>query len=285
MASKQAITRLRKELKAINQDPPPHIHVSCDESNILAWSYLLEGPADTPYEGGWYWGRLKFPRDYPFSPPSILMVTPNGRFETNVRLCLSMSDYHPESWQPAWSLATVLKGLLSFMCEESPTAGAVNPTPSAEERRRLAKNAFQWNQGQADFLKAFPEADKLVAEAEARKQQEQAAANSSSAAMPGPAESIANTAGGSFAVGDVVRVQGLKSRADLNGKEGVLEEPGPDLVANGRLRVRVDSERLAVKPENVLLVRGVGGQSREEPSGEGADVPQSVPDMQASSGA
>ena len=27
------------------------------------------------------------------------------------------SDYHPETWQPAWSVATVLKGLLSFMCE------------------------------------------------------------------------------------------------------------------------------------------------------------------------
>lgn len=41
-----------------------------------------------------YWGRLRFPKDYPFRPPSILMVTPNGRFETNTRLCLSMS------WSP-----------------------------------------------------------------------------------------------------------------------------------------------------------------------------------------
>ena len=29
------------------------------------------------------------------------------------------SDYHPETWQPAWSVATVLKGLLSFMCEDA----------------------------------------------------------------------------------------------------------------------------------------------------------------------
>jgi len=162
MASKQALNRLRKELKAISSDPPPHIHVSCDE-NILSWHYVLEGPKDTPYEGGLYWGRLKFPKDYPFAPPSILMMTPNGRFETNTRLCLSMSDYHPESWQPAWSLATVLKGLLSFMCEECPTAGALVPPSSTEERKRLAEMSLQWNKEQAEFVKAFPDVDKLVA--------------------------------------------------------------------------------------------------------------------------
>eukprot|EP00401_Gymnodinium_catenatum_P045136 CAMPEP_0117616776 /NCGR_PEP_ID=MMETSP0784-20121206/85237_1 /TAXON_ID=39447 /ORGANISM="" /LENGTH=217 /DNA_ID=CAMNT_0005420569 /DNA_START=90 /DNA_END=743 /DNA_ORIENTATION=+ len=161
MASK-ASSRLRKELKAILSDPPPHIHVSCDESNMLAWSYLLEGPPDTPYEGGWYWGRLKFPRDYPFAPPSILMVTPNGRFEPNTRLCLSMSDYHPESWQPAWSLAT---GLLSFMCEEAPTAGAVDPPAPNEERRRLAVSSISWNKANAEFSKAFPEFDCIVEKA------------------------------------------------------------------------------------------------------------------------
>ena len=32
----------------------------------LNWSYLLEGPKGTPYEGGWYWGRLRFPKNYPF---------------------------------------------------------------------------------------------------------------------------------------------------------------------------------------------------------------------------
>ena len=32
-----------------------------------------------------------------------------------VRLCLSMSDYHPESWNPSWSIETLLVGLQSFM--------------------------------------------------------------------------------------------------------------------------------------------------------------------------
>ena len=51
--------------------------------------------------GGVYHGKLLFPAAYPFKPPSILMLTPNGRFAVNQRLCLSMSDYHPESWNRA----------------------------------------------------------------------------------------------------------------------------------------------------------------------------------------
>lgn len=43
------------------------------------------------------------------------MITPTGRFKTNTRLCLSISDFHPDTWNPAWSVSTILTGLLSFM--------------------------------------------------------------------------------------------------------------------------------------------------------------------------
>ena len=55
----------------------------------------MEGSKDTPYEGGHYWGKLIFPKEYPLKPPSVMMLTPNGRFKTGRRLCLSMSDFHP----------------------------------------------------------------------------------------------------------------------------------------------------------------------------------------------
>lgn len=33
-------------------------------------------------------GKVTFPPQYPYKPPSILMLTPNGRFATNTKLCL-----------------------------------------------------------------------------------------------------------------------------------------------------------------------------------------------------
>ena len=77
----------------------------------------MRGPPDCAFEGGVYHGKIVFPNDYPMKPPAIYMLTPNGKFQTNVRLCLTMSDYHPESWSPLWTTSTVLIGLLSFMID------------------------------------------------------------------------------------------------------------------------------------------------------------------------
>jgi len=215
---------------------------------MLHWSYLLEGPPDTPYEGGWYWGRLRFPKDFPFGPPAILMVTPNGRFEPNQRLCLSMSDYHPESWQPAWSVAAVLKGLLSFMCEEAHTAGAISPPPSHEERRQLAGASLSWNKAQPEFMKAFPEIDEIVTAAVAKRPAPSAAAEV--AASP--------EATAAFEAGMTVRIVGLQSRSDLNGRQAIVEAPDARASETQRVRVRTveggSEEVVSVKPENLEVV-------------------------------
>ncbi|KAJ3321823.1 Ubiquitin-conjugating enzyme E2 6 [Boothiomyces sp. JEL0866] len=133
MASKQAHKRLTKEYLLITKNPPPYIIAKPLESDILEWHYIITGPKDTPYEGGEFHGKVIFPADYPFKPPAIKMLTPNGRFRTDFRLCLSMSDYHPGSWNPAWSVSTILTGLLSFMLEDTETTGSIK-TSDADKR-------------------------------------------------------------------------------------------------------------------------------------------------------
>ena len=123
MASRGAIARLRKEVRSF--EAPPYIRAAPLEDNLTEWRFCLQGPPDTPYEGGFYHGKVKFPDDYPFKPPATMMITPSGRFETDRRLCLSISDFHPESWVPTWSISTILTGVLSFMVEDELTTGAV----------------------------------------------------------------------------------------------------------------------------------------------------------------
>ena len=57
-----------------------------DNENALVWHYCIKGPKETAYEGGYYYGELRFPKDSPFKPPSIIMNTPSGRFLTGKRL-------------------------------------------------------------------------------------------------------------------------------------------------------------------------------------------------------
>ena len=123
--------------------------------NVIHFPASLRPHTNAPRRAGLYHGVLKFSPDYPFKPPSIMMLTRNGRFKTNTRLCLSMSDFHPESWNPMWSVASILSGLLSFMLDTTPTLGSVDMTES--QRRQLATLSLEENLRNAAFCKLFPE--------------------------------------------------------------------------------------------------------------------------------
>ena len=149
--------RLTRELKSIQSNPMtnPRVYTSPLESNLLEWHYVIEGPTDTPYQDGYYWGKLIFPKQYPLKPPSVMMITPNGRFKTNRRICLSMSDYHPESWNPMWSVTTVIQGLISFMVETAPTLGSIETTNM--QKKKFARHSLESNIKDEQFRKLFPE--------------------------------------------------------------------------------------------------------------------------------
>ena len=159
MADKAALTRLRREYAIIQQSPKtPHIVARPSEKNMLVWHFVLHDlPAETPYCGGVYEGKLVFPQEYPLKPPSIYMITPSGRFEVNSRLCLSMSDFHPESWNPSWRIESILVGLVSFMLDhnEPRTTGGMHT--SEAKRREFALASFAFNAGRTEFQQLFPE--------------------------------------------------------------------------------------------------------------------------------
>jgi hypothetical protein len=64
-----------------------------------------------------------------------------------------MSDYHPESWNPGWSVETLLVGLQSFMYEDSDAIGSVRA--SAAERTRLAAESHAFNMRNGLFRELF----------------------------------------------------------------------------------------------------------------------------------
>lgn len=150
-----AASRLRQDYLRILKDPVPYITALPLSSNILEWHYVVRGPENTPYAGGYYHGKLVFPKDFPFKPPRIFMITPNGRFKVNTRLCLSISDFHPDTWNPAWSVSTILTGLLSFMVETSPTLGSIET--SEFQKRQLALRSGPFNLQDKIFCELFPD--------------------------------------------------------------------------------------------------------------------------------
>lgn len=83
------------------------------------------------------------------------MYTPNGRFKPNKRLCLSISDFHPDTWNPAWSVSTILTGLLSIMLENTPLLGSCEST--TYEKKKLAIGSLEFNLKNEVFRELFPD--------------------------------------------------------------------------------------------------------------------------------
>lgn len=44
------------------------------ESDLFHWEVAIFGPPSTPYEAGYFKAHMKFPHDYPFSPPSLRFI-------------------------------------------------------------------------------------------------------------------------------------------------------------------------------------------------------------------
>ncbi|XP_014733291.1 PREDICTED: ubiquitin-conjugating enzyme E2 J1 isoform X3 [Sturnus vulgaris] len=134
-----AVKRLMKEAAEL-KDPTDHYHAQPLEDNLFEWHFTVRGPPDSDFDGGIYHGRIVLPPEYPMKPPSIILLTPNGRFEVGKKICLSISGHHPETWQPSWSIRTALLAIIGFMPTKGEGAiGSLDYTP--EERRALAKKS------------------------------------------------------------------------------------------------------------------------------------------------
>ena len=125
------------------REPTFMYHAQPLEDNLFEWHFTIIGSKGTDYEGGRYHGRIILPTEYPMKPPSIILLTPNGRFELHQKICLSASSYHPELWQPSWSIRTVLLAIIGFMPTEGMGSVGSLDCP-ADERRRMAKRSGNW---------------------------------------------------------------------------------------------------------------------------------------------
>lgn len=70
----------------LTNNPPDGITAGpVSEDDLLNWQALIQGPEGTPFEGGVFPAELKFPNDYPLSPPTMKFLGeiwhPNGTLQ------------------------------------------------------------------------------------------------------------------------------------------------------------------------------------------------------------
>ena len=186
MSKTQGQMRLQREARMAKKDMDAQIkkhgkivdNFVClpDPEDAYTWYYVVFGLSEPKeFEGGYYFGKITCPKEYPAKAPNIKVFTPNGRFRTTGDgICLSISDFHPESWNPAWKVNQIVIGLVSFwLCDEY-TYGAVesydfpNDGISLAERRTLFASESRKHvleQEKFAIFKDYAEAMGITAEA------------------------------------------------------------------------------------------------------------------------
>ncbi|GAB0490766.1 hypothetical protein MMPV_002004 [Pyropia vietnamensis] len=145
MQSSAAVKRILKEVAelAVEGDRPGALFTAAPlETDLFEMHFTVRGPPETAFEGGLYHGRILLPPEYPLKAPEIMFLTPNGRFETGTRICLSVTSHHEELWQPSWGIRTILTALVGFMPSKPTGLGALDYPD--KERVALAKESLSY---------------------------------------------------------------------------------------------------------------------------------------------
>ena len=141
--SKETFNRMLKDVKDIVMQPlhSHGIYYIHNEDDMLKGSALIIGQAGTPYEDGFYLFELKYPANYPHSPPEVMFRTNDGqtRFNPNLyitgKVCLSVLN----TWQgDQWTGCQTISSLLLSICT------LLNETPLLNEPG-LKENHVDYN--------------------------------------------------------------------------------------------------------------------------------------------
>lgn len=151
-----AVRALQQELKSLHQEPVEGFRVNLlNEHNLFEWEVGIFGPPQTLYEGGYFKALMNFPRDYPYSPPTVRftrkMWHPNVYESGDV--CISI--LHPpvddpqsgelpsERWNPTQTVRTILLSIISLLNEPN-TSSPANVDASVMFRKWKESNEKEY---------------------------------------------------------------------------------------------------------------------------------------------
>ena len=83
-----AIKRVTKEFEDLKENPILNIGAQVglpDQNNVMEWKCTMLGPQDTPFGGGLFYLKIKFPDNYPQKPPEVSFLTPIYHINVNPR--------------------------------------------------------------------------------------------------------------------------------------------------------------------------------------------------------
>lgn len=116
------VKRINAELRLFKKTSHENIKIYHNPDNILQIYFKFNGFEGTDYQNGEYICRIDHNPQYPVKAPNLVIMTPNGRFEINRKICLTNTSFHQETWAPAgWNLESFIQAFISVFHSDSKT--------------------------------------------------------------------------------------------------------------------------------------------------------------------
>ena len=137
--------RIAAEIRNLQKEQPPGICVTVNPENMHHFFVTIDGPHNTPYEGGKFKLELFLTDKYPLDPPKAHMLTKiyHPNFDKLGRICL---DILKTEWTPIMNIETTVLSIQSLMCEpclEDPLDTTICQHFS-EDRKGAEERAREW---------------------------------------------------------------------------------------------------------------------------------------------
>uniref|UniRef100_A0A131YME2 Ubiquitin-conjugating enzyme E2 Z n=1 Tax=Rhipicephalus appendiculatus TaxID=34631 RepID=A0A131YME2_RHIAP len=142
----QCLLRVKKDIAEFNAQPPARLFISPVEADVTQVHVLMLGAPGSPYEGGFFQFFLKFPPNYPLSPPRARFLNMDeGRVRFHIHLyncgkvCVTTLGTAGAvcDWSPAQSLSSTLVSIQSLLSE--------NPYFDAFRQEKTAGDSEKYN--------------------------------------------------------------------------------------------------------------------------------------------
>jgi ubiquitin-conjugating enzyme E2 D/E len=140
-----ALTRIKKELRIMQDEANENISAGPSGDNIFEWDAMIIGPTKTPYEGGIFRLKIYFPADYPFKSPKVIFTTKiyHPNINSGGIICL---DILKTQWSPALTISKVLLSVCSLLNDPNPNDPLMPEiaTQYIQNRAKYEEAARQW---------------------------------------------------------------------------------------------------------------------------------------------
>lgn len=142
--SQRCLKRLRQDAKILRKENSLTYSAYPDKHDKLTWYFLILGPKDTQFEGGYYIGKIVHHEDYPDKPPNFYMLTESGRFLIDKKICISNTSYHSGEWNTSWTILSMIVAFTSIMTDRK-EHGISHIHKDPEVQQEFARNSVQFN--------------------------------------------------------------------------------------------------------------------------------------------